>query len=164
MVLEISGNTGFWVFSKCRPMVREFKGTRTSWKKTSATREEKLCRLCGSHEETQEHLTKCTEIAPVWEHFYDLVGDTTGVRFTPTPDHILFGLDKELKPLKGALMDLHALCWKMIIWKFTAQELDPEKPPFHAITVYKLAMQAMATALKAHHGASLRPHFDTNYF
>ena len=124
--------------------------TRTSWGATSATREEKQCRLCGKHEETQEHLTKCTEIAPVWKSFYDLVGDTTGKPVSPTPNHILFGLDHELKPLKGALMDLHALCWKMIIWKFTAQELDPEKPPFHALSVYKLAVQAMAVALKAH--------------
>ena len=59
-------------------------------------------------------------------------------------------------------MDLHSLCWKMIIWKFTAQELDPEKPPFHAITVYKLAIEAMAIALKAHQQRMKRVRAKTN--
>ena len=75
---------------------------------------------------------------------------------TPTPNSILFGLDAEHKPLKGALQDLHALCWKMIIWKFTAKELDPEKPEFILKQIFQLAMHAMGVALRALQQRSIR--------
>ncbi len=126
--------------------------TRTSGDNRDKTGAEVDCRLCAAARETKEHLRDCTVIRPVWNAFYMIVDEAQGNKKSTevTPDRIFFGLDHKNNPLRGILMDLHTLFWKMIVWKFTAQDADALHPKFSPRKVITLALEALAKALMAH--------------
>ena len=126
--------------------------TRTCGKNKNLTGTDADCRLCGEERETKEHLCHCKDIRPIWHAFYIIIDEAQGNKKATavTQDRIFFGLDHKNRPLRGILMDLHTLFWKMIVWKFTAQDADELHPKFSQQKVITLALEALAQGLMAH--------------
>ena len=110
---------------------------------------DKTCRLCGTPNETKEHLlTECPKTAIPMRLFYNLSDIATKSTTIMTPTHRLLSLNFKGGNLKGSLATLHHLLIKKIVWKFTNQELADGHPKFEPYGVYKLAVESMAISFK----------------